>query len=155
MANKQWIEYGTAEWQNLFPQFLIDLYYNSSTQAAIINATADMICGEDLIIDEEDGDQLDAIVKLKRFMANANSAETLNDVIKKLSFDFKLQGGFALNIIWSTDRTQISEIYHIPCEKIRSAKPNEMGKVEGSNFIYGIIFSLNVGLPYTGLCCCK
>ena len=130
-ASKEWIEYGTDEWRNLYPQFLIDLYYNSSTQAAIINATAEMIAGEDIVIDDEDGDQLDAIVKLKKFLANANSNETLMEVIKKVSFDFKLQGAFALNIIWSQDRTQIAEIYHIPVEKIRSAKPNEMGKVEG------------------------
>jgi len=131
VSSKEYIEYGTEEWKNLYPQFLIDLYYNSSTQAAIINATSEMIAGEDLVIDDEDSDQLDAIVKLKQFMANANSSETLNEVIKKISFDFKLQGAFALNIVWSQDRTQIAEIYHIPVEKIRCAKPNEMGKVEG------------------------
>ena len=64
-------------------------------------------------------------------MANANSNESLHEVVKKCAFDFKLQGGFALNIIWSRDRTQISEIYHIPMEKIRVERPNEMGKVTG------------------------
>ena len=43
---KKWIEYGTEDWANLYPQFLIDLYYNSSTHAAIVNATSDMIAGE-------------------------------------------------------------------------------------------------------------
>ena len=131
VASKEWIEYGTEDWRNLYPQFLIDLYYNSSTQAAIINATAEMISGEDLIIDDEDGDQLDSIVKLKKFMANANSSETLNEVVKKVAFDFKLQGAFALNIVWSQDRTQIAEIYHVPVEKIRCAKPDALGKVYG------------------------
>ena len=46
IRGKDWISYGTEEWANLFPQFLIDLYYNSSTQAAIINATAEMIAGQ-------------------------------------------------------------------------------------------------------------
>ena len=128
---KDYILYGTDNWKNLYPQFLIDLYYNSSTNAAIINATAEMISAEDIIIDNEDERNLDALVKLKQFMANANSNESLHEVIKKCAFDFKLQGGFALNIIWSRDRTQISEIYHIPVEKIRVEKPNEMGKVTG------------------------
>ena len=90
-----------------------------------------MIAGEDIVIDDEDERNLDAIVKLKKFFAEANGNETLHEVIKKISFDFKLQGAFALNIVWSQDRTQIAEIYHIGVDKIRAEKPNEMGKVEG------------------------
>ena len=128
--SKDWIDYGTEEWANLYPQFLIDLYYNSSTQAAIINATAELIAGEDLVIEDEEDRELEAIVKLKKFFNSANSNETLNEVIKKVAFDFKLQGAFALNIVWSQDRTQIAEIYHIGVDKIRAEKPNELGKVE-------------------------
>ncbi|QDP47761.1 MAG: putative portal protein [Prokaryotic dsDNA virus sp.] len=131
VRGKDYIEYGTDNWKNLYPQFLIDLYYNSSTNAAIINATADLISAEDIVIDNEDDRNLDALVKLKQFMASANSNESLHEVIKKCAFDFKLQGGFALNIIWSRDRTQIAEIYHIPMEKIRVEKPDAMGKVNG------------------------
>ena len=119
VRGKDYIEYGTDNWKNLYPQFLIDLYYNSSTNAAIINATSEMIAGEDIVIDDEDERNLDAIVKLKQFMAEPNSNETLHELIKKVSFDFKLQGAFALNIVWSRDRTQIAEIYHVPVEKIR------------------------------------
>ena len=25
---KDWVDYGTEDWANLYPQFLIDLYYN-------------------------------------------------------------------------------------------------------------------------------
>lgn len=126
---KDYVEFGTEDWRNLYPQFIIDLYYNSSTNAAIINATSEIIAGEDIVIDDEDERNLDAIVKLKQFMANANSKETLNEVVKKIAFDFKLQGAFALNIIWSRDRTHIAEIHHIPVEKIRVERPDEMGRV--------------------------
>tara|TARA_R100000482_G_scaffold58302_2_gene21183 strand:- start:5032 stop:7146 length:2115 start_codon:yes stop_codon:yes gene_type:complete len=126
--SKDWIEYGTENWNNLYPQFLIDLYYNSSTHAAIINATADMIAGEGIIVEENDN--LDVDVKLKRFISNANSNETLHEVIKKLAFDYKLQGGFAINIIWNQARTEIAEIYHVPVERIRAGKPNALGRVE-------------------------
>ena len=126
---KDYIEYGTEDWKNLYPQFLIDLYYNSSTQAAIINATAEMISAEDIIIEDEENADLKRLVKLKQFMAECNSHETLHEVIKKVAFDFKLQGAFALNIVWSADRTEIAEIYHIPVEKVRAEKPDEMGKV--------------------------
>ena len=127
---KDWISYGTENWANLYPQFLIDLYYNSSTQAAIINATADMIAAENLVIENQEDRNLEARVKLQHFMDRANSNESLHEVIKKIAFDFKLQGAFALNIVWSKDRTQIAEIYHIPVEKLRAEKPNKMGRVE-------------------------
>ncbi|QDP50880.1 MAG: putative portal protein [Prokaryotic dsDNA virus sp.] len=129
VRGKDYIEYGTDNWKNLYPQFLIDLYYNSSTNAAIINATSEIIAGEDIIIDDEDERDLDAMVKLKQFMANPNTNETLHELVKKVAFDFKLQGAFALNIVWSKDRTQIAEIYHVPVEKIRVERPDAMGKV--------------------------
>ena len=131
VRGKDYIEYGTDNWKNLYPQFLIDLYYNSSTNAAIINATSELIAGDDIVIDDEDERNLDAMVKLKQFMANPNSNETLHELVKKVSFDFKLQGAFALNIIWSKDRTQIAEIYHVPVEKIRCERADELGKVRG------------------------
>jgi hypothetical protein len=127
---KDWISYGTENWNNLYPQFLIDLYYNSSTQAAIINATAEMIAAENLVIEDEEDRDLESRVKLQHFMDRANCNESLHEVIKKIAFDFKLQGAFALNVVWSKDRTQISEIYHIPVEKIRAEKPNKMGRIE-------------------------
>jgi len=131
VRGKDWIEYGTDDWANLYPQFLIDLYYSSSISAAIINATAEMVAGEDLIIEDEDDRNLDARIKLQNFMNRANGNESLHEVIKKIAFDFKLQGAFALNIVWSKDRTQIAEIYHVGVEKIRCARPDEFGKIRG------------------------
>jgi len=131
VRGRDYIEYGTQEggWRNLYPQFLIDLYYNSSTHAAIINGTAEMIAGEDLIVPDDDIN-LDAYVKLKKFMRHANSKESLHQVIKKVAFDFKLQGAYAIHIIWNRERTEIAEIYHVPVERVRAGRPNEMGKVD-------------------------
>ena len=131
VRGRDWIEYGTEDWRNLYPQFLIDLYYSSSISAAIINATSEMISAEDLIIEDEDDRDLEARVKLQNFMDRANGNESLHEVLKKVAFDFKLQGSFALNIVWSKDRTQIAEIYHVGSEKIRCAKPDEFGKTKG------------------------
>ena len=129
VRGRDYIEYGTDDWKNLYPQFLIDLYYNSSTHAAIVNATAEMIAAEDLIATDEDTN-LDAYVKLKKFLRHANSKESLHQVIKKIAFDFKLQGAYALHIIWNREKTEIAEVYHVPVERVRAGKPNEMGKVD-------------------------
>lgn len=131
VRGRDWIEYGTDDWKNLYPQFLIDLYYSSSISAAIINSTSEMIAGEALIIEDEDERDLEARVKLENFINRANGNESLHEVIKKIAFDFKLQGGFALNIVWSKDRTQIAEIYHVDVSKIRCARPDEFGKTTG------------------------
>ena len=133
VRGKDWIEYGDAngDWRNLYPQFLIDLYYSSSITAAIVNSTAEMIAGENLIIEDEDDRDLEAKVKLQNFMDRANGNESLHEVLKKVAFDFKLQGAFALNIVWSKDRTQIAELYHIDVSKVRCARPDELGKTKG------------------------
>ena len=129
VRGRDYIEYGTDDWRNLYPQFLIDLYYNSSTHAAIINGTAEMIAGENLIVADE-GVNLEAYVKLKKFMRHANSKESLHQVIKKVAFDFKLQGAYALHVVWNRERTEIAEIYHVPVERVRAGRPNAMGKVD-------------------------
>ena len=129
VRGKDYIEYGTEDWKNLYPQFLIDLYYNSSTHAAIVNATAEMIAGEDLICNEEDYN-LDAYVRLKKFLRNANSKESLHQVIKKIAFDFKLQGAYAIHCVWNRERTEIAELYHVPVERVRAGRPNEIGQVD-------------------------
>jgi hypothetical protein len=126
---KDWIEYGTDEWKNLYPQFLIDLYYNSSTHSAIINATAEMIAGEDLYVENEDVN-LEAFVRLKKFLRHANGKESLHQVVKKVAFDFKLQGAYALHIIWNQERTEIAEVYHVPVERVRAGIPNPLGQID-------------------------
>ncbi len=130
VRGRDYIEYGTEDWKNLYPQFLIDLYYNSSTHAAIVNQTAEMIAGTDLIAQEEDAINLETYVKLKKFLRHANSNESLHQVIKKVAFDFKLQGAYAIHVVWNRDRTEIAEVYHVPVERVRAGRPNEMGKVD-------------------------
>ena len=121
VRGKDFIEYGTENWKNLYPQFLIDLYYNSSTHAAVINSTAEMIAGEKLVI-ESDEENLGRFVKLKKFFRNANSKETLHQIVKKIAFDFKLQGAYALHIIYNKERTEIAEIHHVPVERVKACR---------------------------------
>ena len=122
-----WIGYGDGEYKNNYPQYLIDLYNNSATNSAIINATASMIAGEDFIV--EDSDNLEQYVALKKFLAAVNGTESAHELFVKLSFDLKLQGAYAINVIWSKDKTKIAELHHVPVEQVRIGVPNEDGKV--------------------------
>ncbi len=146
VRGKDYIEYGTEDWKNLYPQFLIDLYYNSSTHAAIINSTAEMIAGQDLICEEEDYN-LDTYVKLKKFLRHANSKESLHQVIKKVAFDFKLQGAYALHCVYNRERTEIVELFHVPVERVRAGRPNELGQVD-TYFICADWSNTRMNKPY-------
>ena len=77
-----WIMYGEGEYKNLYPQFIIDLYYNSSTHAAIVNATSEMIAGEDIIIEgDEESINNDQWQKAQQIIGRINKKETLHDLV--------------------------------------------------------------------------
>jgi hypothetical protein len=129
-SHGDWIEYGTEELKNLYPQFLIDIYNNSPTHSAIVNATAQMIAGRGFVIENQDIQNAETLSRSRQFMNKVNrNGETLHDVWSKLSHDIKLQGSFAVNVIWSKDKTKIAELYHVPVEHVRAGKVNEQGKV--------------------------
>ena len=124
-----WISYGDGAYKNNFPQYLIDLYNNSATNSAIINATSAMIAGEEFVV-EEDNKDLAQYVELKKFLNAVNNKETAHELFVKLSFDLKLQGAYAINVIWSKDKTKIAQLHHVPVEQVRVGVPNEHGVVE-------------------------
>lgn len=148
VRGRDYIEYSDEDglWKNTYPNFLIDLYYSSSTHSAIINSTAEMIAGESIVVDEDDNN-LETYVKLKKFLRNANSNETLHQIIKKVAFDFKLQGAYALHIIWNRERTEIAEVYHVPVERVRAGRPNEFGKID-TYFISADWGNVRANKPY-------
>ena len=55
---------------------------------------------------------------------------TTSQVIKKVAFDFKLQGAYAIHVVWNRERTEIVELFHVPVERVRAGRPNEMGVVD-------------------------
>ena len=113
-SGKGWINYGD---DNLYPQYLIDLYQKSGTHNALCTSIGYMIFGEGLKTDS-----LEARLKMDEW--------GLDDEIRKSCIDLKIQGGFALEVIYSLDRTTISKVRHLPFENIRSGEINEREEVE-------------------------
>lgn len=119
--DKKFIKYGD---DNKFPDYLIDLYNHSSVHASCVNAIVDGIKGEGLITEDES------------ILDSANkSGESLTDIYNKIALDYKLFGGFALEVIWSRDRSRIAELYHIDFSYLRAKEKNYRGKCPGY-FIY-------------------
>lgn len=113
-SGKGWVNYGD---DNLYPQYLVDLYKCSATHNALCNSISMMIFGRGVVSDD-----LDAKLKIQEW--------DLEDEVRKACLDLKIQGGFALEIIYSIDRTTISKIRHLPFENIRSGEVNEREECE-------------------------
>ena len=109
-----WVQYGD---DNLFPQYLVDLYKSSATHSALCNTIAQMILGEGVFA-------MDIETKLKF------QEWDLDDVMRKACIDLKIQGGFALEIGYSIDRTTIASVKHCPFENVRSGEANENDVVD-------------------------
>lgn len=112
--SKGFVNYGD---DNLFPQYLIDLFHSSSTHNALTTTIATMVFGEGF-----DATTLDGRLAFDQW--------NLNDELRKACVDFQIQGGFALEVNWSLDRTTIANVSHLPFENIRSGFVNEDEQVD-------------------------
>jgi hypothetical protein len=115
--NQFYISFGS---DNGFPNKLIDLMNYSSIHGTCVNATVEAIIGNGLTSNKPE--TLD--------FANYEK-ESWNDIFKKVAKDLKLFGGFALEIIWSKDRSAIAEVYHIDFSYLRAKEKNLRGKIPG------------------------
>jgi hypothetical protein len=116
-SNDGYVQYGD---DNLFPQYLIDLYKSSATHNALCTSIAYMIYGDGV-----QANTLEARLKIEEW--------GLQDEVRKACLDLKIQGGFALEVVYSIDRTTISKVRHCPFENIRSGEVDEDEKV---NYYY-------------------
>jgi hypothetical protein len=106
--SRGWLDWGT---QNLYPQYLLQLYeVKSSKHKTIIDRKKDMIGGGGFEKNEN----------LNLFFENNWGNEPLNKVLRKISKDLMLFGAFSLKIIWNKTMTKINGIEYIPVSDIRA-----------------------------------
>lgn len=112
IRNKDYMYYGE---DNLYPQRLIEMYDSSAIHHTCIQAIKDGIFGEGI---EYIGDEY----------INTDG-ETIDDIFEKITLDYSLYQGYALNVIWNREGTAIAEIYHLPFANVRSGKKDEEDEV--------------------------
>ena len=117
VPNKEWVAYGE---DNNYFQFLIDRYNGSPTNNACINGISQQIYGKGL-------GATDSNLKPQQYAEMITLLK--KDVVRKLSYDLKLMGQCAMQIIYSKDRTKIAQIEHMPIETLRAEKCNEKGEI--------------------------
>jgi len=117
VKNKDWVEYGV---DNNYFQFLIDRYNGSPTNNAAINGISQAIYGKGL-------NATDANKKPNEYAQMVSLFG--KDCVRKLSYDLKLMGQCAAQIIYSKNRKKIIKVEHFPIETLRAEKANEDGEV--------------------------
>lgn len=117
--NGDYVKYGE---DNLFPNYLVELYNGSSTHRALCTTIATMIYGDGFVPTD-----LDARLLYEKW--------NLEEELLKASFDLKIQGGMAFEIQWSLDRESIANVSHIPFENIRCAEVDPDTEIV-ENFYY-------------------
>jgi hypothetical protein len=115
-SKNDWISFGK---DNLYPNYLLDLFLGSAINGALIKSIGAMIYGEGLAATnaDESTETKESYLRLTELLHNSD-----DDVLKDLAMDLKLFGGCYVNVIWSRDRSRIAKMKHIPAQYIRSGK---------------------------------
>ena len=115
-SNQDWISFGD---DNLYPNYILELFLGSAINGALIKSIGAMIYGEGLAATnvDESTDTKESYLRLTELLHNSD-----DDVLKDLAMDLKLFGGCYVNVIWSRDRSRIAKMKHIPAQYIRSGK---------------------------------
>jgi len=112
-----WIPVGIHGQDDYF-DLLTEAYNTSTTNAACIEGVADLIYGKGLTTKDEG---------FKEQLASLIPAEDL----RRVSFDMKLYGNSAFQVIWNEDHTVIKKMYHVPVQTLRAKKLHDITKIEG------------------------
>jgi len=116
--NKEYIEMGA---DNMYPYYLEELFASSSIHGAVVKGVSEMIYGGGLTSEDKDNN-IEQWLKVKKIFGD----ETC---LKRASGDLKLYGQCYLNVIWSQDRSTVSEVHHIPASTIRCGKADDEDNV--------------------------
>lgn len=116
-TTEDYITYGP---KNSYFKYLIDRYTGSPTNNAIINSISQMIFGKGLDASDSSKDP-ENYARMKVLLKD--------EIVRKLAFDLKLFGQFAIQIIYSKDRKTIAQIEHIPVETLAMGKMDENGNI--------------------------
>lgn len=100
---KEYIYYGE---NNLYPEYLLELFNRCSKHNAIITGKSLMIKADGF---ETDNELLNQFIKQTE----------CNEILYKAALDLEMFGGFYLDIIWSLGTGKIADIEHIDFSKIR------------------------------------
>lgn len=102
--NKNLVFFGE---DNLYPYELIDLYNDSSTHNAVVNGKVGYIVGNGLESEN---------INVKKWLASANISEDWTSLLKRISLDYELFNGYAIEVVKTRAGNQY---FHLDFANIR------------------------------------
>ena len=111
-----WVPVGIFDQDDFF-EILTEAYNTSTTNAACIDGVADLIYGKGITTDD---------VLFQEELMRLIPAEEL----RRVSFDMKLYGNSAFQVVWNKEHTKIKKFYHVPVQTLRAKKLYGINKIE-------------------------
>ncbi len=102
-----YIEFGD---RNDYPDYLLELFNKSSKHGAIVRGKSNYVSGNGW----SGGNP--------KMLDKPNPHESLNDILRKVTLDIELFGGYYLEVIWAINGRDISELRHVDYIKLRTNK---------------------------------
>lgn len=110
---------GFIKWgkKNDYPYFLVDLYNGSAWHQGIIKNKTHYIAGGGIEV---------VTGNLQRFLDNAFTDFTMDEIIEQLAFDYELFGAFAVKGTWNKEGTRVAKWEYLGIDMIRISSDERM-----------------------------
>lgn len=106
---------------NLYPEFLIEMFNKSPKHNAIVSSKASYVSG---VGTKVIGQNTVDIARVENKLKSINAYETYEELKEKVVYDLELFNGFCVEVIWNKAKTAIAELYHIPFKDVRKDLDN-------------------------------
>ena len=110
VKNKEWVYFGE---DNMYADYLIELYLRSAKHNAIVNGKCNYIMGGGLVVDDKTANVTQKAIGDKFLKMLSGS---LPEIIK----DFELFNSISIEVIYNKAGTNIAEFAYMPMSKIRT-----------------------------------
>lgn len=110
---------GFIKWgkKNDYPFFLVDLFNGSAWHQGIIKNKTYYIAGGGIEV---------VSGELSRFLANAYTDFTMDEIVEQLAFDYELFGAFAVKGTWNKEGTRVAMWEYLAVDAIRISSDERM-----------------------------
>lgn len=121
---QQWINFGwdkaDKEWNNRYPEYLLQNYQQAPTHAAICGGKINYTTGRGLKVDEYS--KAEDLAKAKGLLSQVNEFEDADQLNAKLSADLIVFGGFFTEVIPNKSNKLPAEFHHLSAANFRVDK---------------------------------
>ena len=130
-----WVEWGG---DNEYPQYLLELFDSSAIHGAIVGGTGTMVAGGELLLNGATLDTNEAAYNalsptakgaVDAFVQNGDNDDDIYVIKSKIALDYMIYGSFALEVLWTKDKSKISQVRYVDVSRVRSGKKVD-GKVD-------------------------